>query len=255
MKYKKSGFVFLGLILLSFLSIPLSFSSQNTNSEAIDQGIIPQEDVKGLTITFLLEGPSITQLDVLNVRAKVNITAGGGEIAAAAMTVHKFNIYSDFQGTTLVASGDLTHASGNEWNAIAFNLAWTGSGTFYVSVVFKNSSMTEEAATALVDDGLHSYGRTNLIEPILITIIIVGSILGVTILIILIRVKKQGVSVERKKKEPKGVIKTKAISKEELKSAKKAKKEAEKKETGKTEIKGDLIFSVPQWEVDDDENS
>jgi len=231
------------ILVIPCLSIPLLAKSElNLN---------PQVVVNNVDIEFIIAGPNAHGEDYLTIQvSKVENNDTKAAITSADAVLSKYHIYSDIAGTILVKSGDLSYTN-NKWVSGEIALAWTGSGTFYVTVEFKTAAMTNSAETPISESGLHIYQRANIMEPIMIAIIIVGSILGTVIIIIAIRIKKAGVSVERKKKEPKGLIKTREISKDELK---KAKKEKKKKEKGKTEVKEDLIFSVPQWEVDDDDD-
>ena len=98
---------------------------------------------------------------------------------------------------------------------------------------------------------LKNYERLNLTELALFFGVIIGIIVAIVITIVFIRFRKNKGSYERKTTDDKGAIKIKEISKEELK---KAKKEEKEKEKGRTEVSKDLIFSVPQWETDDEDN-
>ena len=253
MGYKKITLFLTGMMLFSVFIMPIYLSerifvSQNTAGE-----IVIQKVYGDLDIDYSILGPNAHGNDYLNIYAKVKDEDTDQDISEDDMKTHRFHIYRDKEGKNLVDSGDLEFDDEDEeWFLTKFDLAWSGSGTFYVTVEFKTKEMSNSVETDISDKDEHVYSRLNIMEPLLLILLIGGPILAVVIVIIFIRVKKQGVSVERKVKESKGEIKIKEISKEEIKAAKK-KKKVEPKEKGKTEVKEDLIFSVPKWEVPDED--
>ncbi len=121
---------------------------------------------------------------------------------------------------------------------------------YYVSLKFE-TEQGEANETTIVDNLRSTFEISR--ESILPTIIAVICLTaGVIAIIIVVGIKKSKKVDTKKPKEPKKDIKIKAISKDELKKAKKVEK-PKKQEKGKTEESEDLIFSVPQWEVEDED--
>jgi len=252
MGYKKITLFLTGMMLFSVFIMPILyeriFVSQNTASE-----IMIQKVYGDLDIDYSILGPNSHGKDYLSIIAKVKDKDTDQVILEDDMETHQFHIYRDKEGKNLLDSGELEFDDEDEeWFITEFDLAWSGSGTFYVTVEFETDDMSKSVETDVSVKDQHVYYRLNIIEPLLLILFIGGPIIAIVIVIIFIRVKRQGVSVERKVKESKGEIKIKEISKEEIKAAKKQKK-IEPKEKGKTEVKEDLIFSVPKWEVPDED--
>ncbi len=252
--FRKLSIIVIATIWISILSsIIISNSEQtfikNTNSEA---SITLQKYYEGLDISYIVAGPNSNNKDVLDIVAEVRDNDSKSLISEDDMEVNKYHVYRDEKGDEEVLSGNLKYDSDNkEWSVKGINLFWKGNGKFYVTVEFQTKDMDESVETDTSDDSKYMYTRANVLEPILEVVIVIGTIIGVVVLIIFIRAKRQGISVERKVKESKEEVKIQEISKDDLKVAKK--KEKKKEETkGKTEAKEDLIFSVPKWESDDD---
>ena len=241
------------VFLIFFFQIFLS------NAPAIDsnrRGIDLEATSPTLKMEFLIESPSITADGSLNViQVVVNYTATNTTVPYDDLTVHKFNIYNDVAGTQKVLSGDLVwNTAKSVWESMGITLLWTWGGKFYVTVECKTAAITASEETSIIDDSFHSYERSGIEEIIITAIILVCGIVGIAILIVVLKLKKADKSLERKTKDlSKEDIKISVIKKDELLKSKKEKVK-EKKEKGKTEVKEDLIFSVPQWEVDDEDN-
>lgn len=213
-------------------------------------------DEDRLDISFEVEGPNVLKKDVLNIiNVEVEDTETNATVGEDDVKVHEYHVYKDKKGEEEVLSGDLEwNADSEVWEKKNIKLSWTGNGYFYVTVEFQTKDMDESQETRIKDDFAHKYNRQNLLEIFLIVLLFVGIGIGVLIIFLVVHWKKQGLSVERKVKEPKEGIKIKEISKGELKKPSKKEKseKTEKKEKGKTEVKEDLIFSVPKWEEDDE---
>jgi len=242
-------------ILIFFLLLNITFFLKILNTNAIN--IELQREYGDLNIEYVVAGPNSHNKDVLNIEAEVKNINTGNIIKEEDMKVHKYHVYSDKEGKTEILSGDLKfNDKKNDWEAENINLFWTGNGKFYVTVEFQTVNMSKSVETNISDDDKYTYIRASIWEYVIIAAIAVGVIIIVVLIIIGIRVKRRGVSIERKVKESKKELKIKTLTEEDLKKAKKKekKKEVKKKEKGKTEISEDLIFSVPKWEVDDEDS-
>ncbi|MHA1294553.1 MAG: hypothetical protein ACTSQJ_18080 [Promethearchaeota archaeon] len=228
---------------LIFLTIFRGLGSNNTVY------IVANDELK---IDFFIEGPAELEEDKLNI-IEVEVKYNGTIVPEDEMEIHKYHVYKDLEGNNRVFSGDLKWNEDDEvWEKKGINLAGTGIGKFYVTVEFQTEDMKKSIETEISEDPKYSYSRVNLIEVLIQISWILGLIFGVAFTIIVLYIKKSKGSIERKVKEPKGDIKVKELTKEELKKAKKEKKK-EQKEKGKTQVGEDLIFSVPKWETDEDE--
>ncbi|GAB4310642.1 MAG: hypothetical protein Kow0069_10930 [Promethearchaeota archaeon] len=140
------------------------------------------------------------------------------------------------------------------------DLSWGGQGTMNLTVSFKfvGDPQTYSLST--------TFERAQSTELIIMVVGILGGILVVVLLSVAVWVKRKGHGLDRyeadkKKKKKEKEIKILEISPADIKKAKRgklpAKKKEEKKERekGKTQESEDLIFSVPQWEVDELEES
>ncbi len=221
-----------------------------------DNKIKINSDEKRLDIEFEIEGPNVLNKDILNIiNIVVNDTETNHTVSEKDTEKSIYHVYQDKEGEKEVLKGNLEwNEEHDEWEKLNINLAWSGYGKFYVTLEFQTEDMKESIETDIEDDEWHSYGRSNLLEIFLQVMLFVGIGIGIVVAFLLIRAKRQGVSVERKVKEPKEQVKIKEISEDELKSAKKKEKKGkqEEKAKGKTEVKEDLIFSVPKWESDED---
>jgi hypothetical protein len=250
-KFSKKHF-----LLFLFMGCSVVFFSIALDVSASENAITPSVS-DTLTVDFHIKGPDLLKADLLSIYVDLVNYSGGAAIPNTDMTLAKYHIYTGAIGSPLhVADGVLIWDIDNLiWKKENINLAWTGQGKFFVSLEFKTEAMAQSYETDLKDQQYESsYERYNTIEVIIIAGAIIGAIIGAVIIIFVIRSKKQGVSIERKSKAPKRDIKITQISKDELKKGVKGKELKDRKEKGKTEIKEDLIFSVPQWEVDEDED-
>ena len=255
---KKSNFSKrnISVLIVSFIFLIDVFLINAPTIDSHRNGINLEATDPTLKIEFVIESPSVTLDETINVlQVVVNYTTTNDTVPYADLNVHKFNIYNDVAGTQKVLSGDLEWSTARGvWEKRGIGLLWTWGGKFYVTVEFKTASMSSSEETSIIDDSYHSYERSGMIEIIITAIIIVCGIIGVAILIVVLKLKKQDKSLERKTTDlSKEDIKISVIKKDELVKPKKEQKK-EKKEKGKTEVKEDLIFSVPQWEVDDEDN-
>lgn len=193
-------------------------------------------DDEGLDIEFEVEGPNVLKKDYLNIINVEVIDEKNNTVREDDAEVHKYHVYRDKKGEEEVLSGNLDwNADEKAWEKTKISLMWTGNGDFYVTVEFQTKNMDDSEETKIHDDFIHKYNRQNLLEIFLIALIFIGIGIGVAIIFLIIHMKKQGVSVERKVKEPKEGVKIKEISKEDLKKASKKEKpeKLEKKEKGK----------------------
>jgi len=246
----------MSVLIVSFIFLVPIFLSNAPTIDSHRKSINLEATNPALKMDFVIESPKVTLDGTLNViQVVVNYTATNDTAPYADLVVHKFNIYNDAAGTQKVLSGDLVWSTErNVWEKRGIGLLWTWGGKFYVTVEFKNAAMSTSEETSIVDDSFHSYERSGIEEIIITSIVIVCGIIGVAVLIVVMKLKKQDKSLERKTKDlSKEGIKISVIKKGELETSKGEKKK-EKKEKGKTEVKEDLIFSVPQWEVDDEDD-
>jgi len=237
------------------LLINICFTLEMVKSVPIDSGLHPTASDE-FYIEFYCSGPAIHGEDKLNIYIKqINYTYSNLAVPKGDLVVHKYHVYNSKTKDQKVLTGDLVYneATG-KWEKLNIVLFWSGVGEvkFYVTVEFKNTTMQSSYETDIIDDDLHSYVRTGIIEILIITAAVIGVIVGSMVLILVIRMKKQSQSMKRKIKEKKGDIKITQISKDELKKATKKAEKKENKEKGKTEVQEDLIFSVPKWELDEE---
>lgn len=236
------------IIMLSYISIACFNFSEPTQ-------ISLTKEYDGIDISYVVAGPNAYDNPQENDFLEVYATVKDNDTVIDEMEfeVSKFHIYSDMEGNNLVKSGDLKYDDEEEkWQVENFDLAWTGSGKFYVTVEFKTEDMDESVETDISDKETYTYTRVNIIEPLILLFSIVGVVVGIIAIVMITRSRRHGMALEGKKKEKKEKVTIKEISKTDLK--KKGKKEnTKKKEKGKTEAKEDLIFSVPQWDIEEDE--
>ncbi|MHA1150297.1 MAG: hypothetical protein ACTSR8_18880 [Promethearchaeota archaeon] len=242
----KKQFLILTLIIISFLCSVANTKAYNS--------IVVQKEYDGLDIDYVCAGPNSKEKDRLDIEADVKDADTGELIEENDMKVHKYHVYKDKYGKEEILDGNLEYDKDDkEWKVLNIDLFWTGNGEFFITVEFQTKDMNKPVETDIDDSEKHKYTRASIWEIVIVASTILGIVFGVVILIVGMRMKRQGVSVERKVKEPKKKeVKFKTLSEAEIKQAKKEKKK-EKKEKGKTEVSEDLIFSVPQWEVDDDD--
>lgn len=239
------GFFF-GLILMSSISAP------NCIAVLSDDELHLQAEYDGLDIIYYVEGPNTLDQEILNIYAEIKSADDGERIAKDQIDIKKYHVYKDETGTEELMSGNLEYSEiNNQWEARNLNLLWTGDGTFYVTVEFKTKDMTSGIETDISTDSAHTYSRTIIMETLIIASVLIGIIVVAALLFVVKRLRERGTAVKGKTKTDKSEIKIKQISKEELK---KKKTEKTKPKKGKTEVKEDLIFEVPQWEVDDSED-
>ncbi len=255
MKSSMKGFLIpiFFLFIAGTLTFPITSNPQRSRDSIDYINLSISED---LIIDYFIESPVILGQDMLNIYVKnVSYTSPTGNIPSSEMEIYKYHIYSgDINNLAPIREGNLEwyNQSGIIWRNVNINLAWTGQGKFFVTVEFKTYAMTKSYETTAQDNILYSYERYSTLEIIIIALIIIGAIIGVVILFIVIRMKKQELSMKRTSKVSKKEIKVSQISKDELKKSKKKAEKKEHKEKGKTEVKEDLIFSVPKWEIDED---
>ena len=241
------------IFLLHLIAFSFLFSTFIVNSVYASTTISPQKEYGDLDIEYLCAGPNSHEQDILNIEAKVKDADTGDLIDEKDMKVHKYYVYRDEDGAELAFSGELEYDKDDEeWQALEIDLFWTGNGKFYVTVEFQSDDMKKAEETDISDNEKYTYERASIWEIVIIVTIALVVIFGIVILIVRIRLKREGVSVERKTKDTKKEVKFKTLSEDEIKKAKQEKKK-EKKEKGKTEVSEDLIFSVPKWEVEDDD--
>lgn len=237
------------ILYILLISILITNSKYNYSENLDNKCIFPTADDK-LNIEFLIEGPSELKKDELNI-VDVVVKQGNITLNKSDIELHEYHVYSDKDGKNEVLSGELEwNTQEKVWEKKGIKLAWTGFGTFYVTVEFKTKDMKESYETEISDDPKYSYQRMNVVE-LVIYLIIVG-VIGIVIvgIILMIHHKKSKGLFERETKQKKKSIKIKNIKKEKEKPTKKEKEE--KKEKGKTEITSELIFSVPKWEEEDE---
>ena len=252
----KNKIIILFLLFLIILSpLVLSIIKSNVYISAHKIQIDVQKTYDDLDIEYVCAGPNTHNLDVLNIDATVKVNDTGNIVEEDDMKVHKYHVYSDEDGTTEILTGDLEfNDKDDEWQIKELDLFWSGNGKFYITVEFQSDNMSKSVETDIDDSDKHTYSRASIWEIIIVLGVGLGIAFGVIITLIVLKTKRQGISIERKTKDPtKKEVKFKTLSEAEIKKAKKEKKN-EKKEKGKTEVSEDLIFSVPKWEVEDDDD-
>lgn len=240
---KKSIGLSIGLMMV------VSFLSMNAIALPENQGLTTQAEYDGLDIIYYVEGPNTLDQEILNIYVEVKSADTGETIEISEIEVKKYHVYKDQAGNEELMSGNLEFSeTNNQWEARNINLLWTGDGTFYVTIEFKTTDMAESIETEISTETAHQYSRTIIMETMIISSIIIVIIVIAALVFVVKRMKEKGTAISGKTKTDKSEIKIKQISKEELKKKKTEKKKPKK---GKTEVKEDLIFEVPQWEVDD----
>ncbi|MHA1732162.1 MAG: CHY zinc finger protein [Promethearchaeota archaeon] len=213
-----------------------------------------------LTASYIAKDDSVT---LLNSFIPIATTYTGSDNASyignASATVHKYSVINKWGKTT--REGNLTwDGKTSLWLFPSeVPLAWSGQGnqTLKVEFQFKGYDSPYTLQT--------SYERGNSRELIILILGIAGVLTGVIVTVAVVYIKKKGHGLDRyevdKKKKKESEIKVIEISTSDIKKARKGKlpaakkgkvkEEKPKKEKGKTQESEDLIFSVPQWEVDE----
>ena len=168
------------------------------------------------------------------------------------MEIAKYHIYKNEEGDE-VLTGDLDWNDDEQvWEKLGIKLGGTGNGKFFVTVEFKTESMDKGISTSIKDDEKYTYQRSNILEIIIQSSIIIGIVFGIAAIVVGIYLKRQKTSVTRKTKKSEKHVKIKKIDRKKVKESKKP-KTRQKKKKGKTEESEDLIFSVPKWDNEDED--
>lgn len=158
-------------------------------------------------------------------------------------------------GGDLKATGDLIWIQDSStWATPGIEMAWQGQGNFTLEVTF------QFPGSAQVHMESDTFQRFNQSETIIVGIIITIIVLVAVVVTVVVIMKRRGTGLEKYEKsvkKKKRDIKVLEISSSDIKKAKrgklpdKKKAKEQEKTKGRTKESNDLIFSVPQWEVDE----
>ncbi len=229
LKMKPINFFFLLLIIANlFLLLTIPVKTAEDPILNIEYQVINTDNdtfnIDCYNITFSSTNENVTNLNV---------------------SVYKYHVMKNGVELTEL-SGNLDYVSPGKFKKEGISLIWKGSGTYSVWLEFQHDSQT--ITTQQYISSPHLFERTALVEDFLFAMIIIIPISIIVAICVFIYLRKKPSSLEKRKKNKK----EKSIDIIDLKKEK-GKKEKQKSEKGKTQADKDLIFSVPQWEVDEEE--